>query len=242
MFEDSLMESGGKIRTNAKWTTAFSTLVQLSIIGILVLLPLIFTEALPKAQLNSLFILTPPPPPPPPPPPAPPRVVRRVSEIVNDTLRTPSKIPKKIEHIVEDEAPPPASAGVIGGVVGGVPGGTPGGVIGSLVSSNAPPPPPAPKAPTGPKKVSSGVMEGNLIKRIDPPYPNMAKIAHIQGDVVLQATISKQGTIENLRGVSGHPILIQAAMEAVRQWRYRPYELNSEPVEVETTVTVRFHM
>jgi|SRR5437016_4083384 len=239
MFEDSLMESGGKIRTNAKWTTALSTMVQLGIIGVLVLLPLIFTEALPKAQLSSFLMLQPPPPPPPPPPPAPPHVVRRVSEVVNDTLRTPSKIPKKIEHIVEDEAPPPATSV---GVVGGVAGGTPGGVIGSLVSS-APPPPPPPKAPpSGPKKVSSGVMEGNLIKRIDPPYPNMAKIAHIQGDVVLQATISKQGSIENLRGVSGHPILIQAAMEAVRQWRYKPYELNNEPVEVETTVTVRFHM
>lgn len=239
MFEDSLMESGGKIRTKAKWTTTASFLLQFGVVGILVLLPLIFTEALPKGQLTT-FLIAPPPPPPPPPPPAPVHVVKRVSEIVNGELRTPSKIPKKIEHIVEDEAPPPASSGVIGGVVGGVPGGTTGGVIGGLVTSTAPPPQVA--KPVGPKKVSSGVMEGNLLKRIDPPYPSMAKIAHIQGDVVLQATISKQGTIENLRGVSGHPILIQAAMEAVRQWRYRPYELNNEPVEVETTVTVRFHM
>src|SRR5437016_5514572 len=183
MFEDSLMESGGKLRTNAKWTASASFLVQVGLVGILVLLPLIFTEALPKGQLNALFIIAPPPPPPPPPPPAPPHVVQRVSEIVNDQLRTPSKIPKKIEHIVEDEAPPPANSGVIGGVVGGVPGGTVGGVIGSLVTSAAPPPPPAPK-PTGPKKVSSGVMEGNIIRKIDPPYPSMAKIAHIQGDVV----------------------------------------------------------
>jgi len=241
MFEDSLMESGGKIRTNAKWTTLSSFMIQCGIVAVLVLLPLIFTEALPKGQLNALFILAPPPPPPPPPPPAPPHVVRPGSEVVNGGLSPPSKIPKKSEHIVEDEAPPPANSGVIGGVVGGVPGGTPGGVIGSLVTSAAPPPPPAPK-PTGPKKVSSGVMEGNIIRKIDPPYPSMAKIAHIQGDVVLQAMISKGGTIENLRGVSGHPILIQAAMEAVRQWKYRPYELNGEPVEVETTITVRFHM
>jgi protein TonB len=85
-------------------------------------------------------------------------------------------------------------------------------------------------------------MEGNLVRRIEPTYPNMAKVAHIQGDVVLQATISKQGTIENLRSLNGHPILVAAAMDAVKQWRYRPYELNGEPVEVETTVTVRFHM
>ena len=240
MFEDSLMESGGKIQTKAKWTTMFSFLLQFVIVGIMVLIPLIFTEALPKGQLNALFLAPPPPPPPPPPPAAPIHPVKRVSEIVNGEIRTPSKIPKKIEKIVEDEAPPPAAQGVIGGVVGGVPGGTAGGVIGGLVTSTAPPPQVA--RPVGPKKVSQGVMEGNLKTKIDPPYPSMAKIAHIQGDVVLQATISKGGTIENLRAVSGHPILIQAAMEAVRQWRYKPYELNNEPVEVETTVTVRFRM
>jgi protein TonB len=70
----------------------------------------------------------------------------------------------------------------------------------------------------------------------------MARIAHIQGDVVLQATISKNGSIENLHAISGHPILIQAALDAVRQWKYKPYILNSEPVEVETQITVKFHM
>jgi len=86
------------------------------------------------------------------------------------------------------------------------------------------------------------VAEGNKINAPNPSYPQMAKIAHIQGDVVLQATISKNGTIENLRAVSGHPILIQAALDAVRQWKYKPYILNGEPVEVETQVTVKFHM
>jgi protein TonB len=70
----------------------------------------------------------------------------------------------------------------------------------------------------------------------------MARIAHIQGDVVLQATISKNGTVENLHAISGHPILIQAALDAVRQWKYKPYVLNGEPVEVETTIKVQFHM
>src|SRR2546421_8779975 len=139
MFEDSLMESGRRIRTKTGWTTTFSFLFQFAIVGVLVLLPLIFTEALPKGQLTT-FLIVPPPPPPPPPPPAPVHVVKRVSEMVNNELRTPSKIPKKIEKIVEDEAPPPASSGVIGGVVGGVPGGSAGGVIGGLVTSTAPPP------------------------------------------------------------------------------------------------------
>jgi protein TonB len=237
MFEDSLVESAGRIKTNQRWTTPLSFLVQALLIGVLVLIPLILTEGLPTRMLMAA-IVAPPPPPPPPPPPAPVQHVQRVSEIVDGALRTPSKIPKKIEMIKEDEAPPPSN-GVMGGVVGGVPGGSAGGVIGGLISSTAPPPKVA-----APQKlrISSGVAEGNLINKVEPPYPQMAKIAHVQGDVVLQALISKQGTIENLRAVSGHPILIQAAMDAVKQWRYKPYLLNGDPVEVETTITVRFHM
>jgi protein TonB len=215
-----------------------SFIVQICIIGFLVLLPLIITEGLPTRMLMAA-IVAPPPPPPPPPPPAPQiQHVQRVSEIVNGELRTPSKIPKKIEMIKEEEAPPP-STGVMGGVVGGVPGGSAGGVIGGLISSAAPPPKVA-----APQKlrISSGVALGNKISGADPAYPQMAKIAHVQGDVILQATISKNGTITNLRAVSGHPILIQAAMDAVKEWRYRPYLLNGEPVEVETTITVKFHM
>lgn len=238
MFEDSLMESGHRIKTKQGMTMSLSFIVQAVLIGFLILLPLIITEGLPARMLMAA-IVAPPPPPPPPPPPAPtPHVVQRVSEIVNGELRTPSKIPKKIEMIKEEEAPPP-STGVMGGVVGGVPGGSAGGVIGGLISSTAPPPKVA-----APQKlrISSGVAEGNLVNKVEPQYPQMAKVAHVQGDVVLQALISKNGAIENLRAVSGHPILIQAAMEAVKQWRYKPYLLNGEPVEVETTITVKFHM
>lgn len=238
MFEDSLMESGGRIKTNQKWTGLISTLVQLGLVGFLVLLPLIFTEALPKGQLTTWLVA--PPPPPPPPPPAAPQIqhVQKVSEIVDGSLRTPSKIPKKIQMIKEEEAPA-QNAGVVGGVVGGVPGGSANGVIGGIIGSAAPPP----KVATPQKlRVSSGVAEGLKVHDVTPTYPQMARIAHIQGDVLLQATISKSGVIENLRGVSGHPILIQAAMDAVKQWKYKPYILNGEPVEVETTIKVQFHM
>lgn len=104
-------------------------------------------------------------------------------------------------------------------------------------------PQPVPATPAVQRlRVSSGVLEGNLVNKVEPQYPQMAKIAHVQGYVVLQSLISKQGTVENLRAISGHPILLQAAMDAVRQWRYRPYILNGQPVEVESTITVRFHM
>src|ERR1051326_4700647 len=223
MFEDSLMESGGRIKTNQKWTGLVSTVVRLGLVGFLVLLPLIFTEALPKGQLTTWLVA--PPPPPPPPPPAAPKIehVQRVSEIVNGALQAPTKIPKQVKMIQEDEPPPP-SAGVVGGVVGGVPGGSAGGVIGSIVGSTAPPP----KVATPQKvKVSSGVMEGQKLNAPNPTYPQMARIATIQGEVILQATISKTGSIENLRAVNGHPILIQAALDAVRQWKYKPYILNA---------------
>jgi protein TonB len=84
--------------------------------------------------------------------------------------------------------------------------------------------------------------EGDLIHKVLPIYPPLARSARIQGDVVLQAVISRQGAIENLRVLAGHPMLVPAAIEAVRQWRYRPYVLNSEPVEVETQVTVKFSL
>jgi TonB family protein len=97
---------------------------------------------------------------------------------------------------------------------------------------------------TGPRKlrISSGVAEANLIHKVDPQYPLMAQQAHIQGDVVMQCIIDKEGNVANLRAMSGHPVLIQAAIDAVKQWKYKGYRLNGEPVEVETTVTVKFHM
>jgi len=83
-------------------------------------------------------------------------------------------------------------------------------------------------------------MEANLVHRVQPTYPPLARAARIQGPVVLQAVISKSGTIENLQVLNGHPMLVRSALEAVRQWRYRPYFLNGEPVEVETQITVNF--
>jgi protein TonB len=242
MFEDSLIESGGRLKTKRGWTSIISFLLQIGIIGVMVLIPLIFTEALPKQQLMT-FLVAPPPPPPPPPPPAatPVKIVKQIqTDIVNGELRTPTKIPKKVQMIKEDEAPPPAmaSTGVVGGVPGGVPGGSMGGVIGSVLSST---PVAVPKVATPQRvRVSSGVQSGLLVRKVAPQYPPLARQARIQGTVVLQAQISKEGNIENLQLISGHPMLAPAAIEAVKQWKYRPYLLNGEPVEVETQVQVNF--
>ncbi len=84
------------------------------------------------------------------------------------------------------------------------------------------------------------MMEGNLIYKVQPAYPPMARSARIQGAVVVRAIISRSGAIENLQVLAGHPLLVKAAIDAVSQWRYRPYILNDEPVEVETQITVNF--
>ncbi|MBV9340366.1 MAG: TonB family protein [Acidobacteria bacterium] len=238
MFEDSLIESGGKLKTSRPATAAFSFGLQAVIVGILVLIPLLFTEALPKTQLMT-FLVAPPPPPPPPPPPAAVKVVKKIeTEIVNNQLRTPTKIPKKVEMIKEEEPPPP-SVGVVGGVPGGVPGGQMGGVIGGIISST---PVAVPKVAAPQRvRVSQGVTQGLVIHRVQPIYPQMAKIARVQGPVVLAAIIGKDGTIQNLHVLStASPLLNQAALDAVKQWRYRPYILNGEPVEVDTQITVNF--
>ena len=241
MFEDSLIESGGKPKTKRGWTSLLSFILQAMIIGVMVLIPLIFTEALPKAQLMTFLVA---PPPPPPPAAAPVKIVHQVqTDIVNGQLRTPTKIPKKVEMIKEDEAPPPvmAATGVVGGVPGGVPGGSMGGVLGSIASAGAVVA--MPKIATPQRvRVSSGVQSGLLIRKVQPTYPPLARQARIQGTVVLQAQISKTGDIENLQLVSGHPMLAPAAIEAVKQWKYKPYLLNGEPVEVETTVQVNFSL
>jgi protein TonB len=236
MFEDSLIESGNKLKTKRGRTSTFAFLLQAIIIGVMVLIPLLFTEALPKTQLMT-FLVAPPPPPPPPPPPAAVKIVKQVqTDIINGQLRTPTKIPKKVEMIKEEEAPPPMT-GVVGGVPGGVPGGSMGGVMGSIIGGT---PVAVPKVAVQRVRVSQGVTQGMVVHRVNPTYPPLARTARVQGAVVLAAIIGKDGAIQNLHVISGHPLLTQAALDAVKQWRYKPYILNGEPVEVDTQITVNF--
>jgi periplasmic protein TonB len=209
-------------------------------IAVLIIVPLIRYQALPAAMW-SMTLTAPPPPPPPPPPPAaaPVRVIRRVTEA--DLMKAPTVIPKTIQPIKDEPTPVQPSVGVVGGVPGGMPGGTPGGVLGSILTSSAVAPPPPPKA-AAPKRirVSSGVEAAQIISQPQPEYPALAKMARIQGVVKLEAVISKDGTIQELKVISGHPLLVKAAVAAVQQWRYRPTLLSGEPVEVQTEVDVVF--
>lgn len=240
MFSQSFVEENDADRKRKRATQTGSFVIQAIIVGLLCLAPVWFVDVLPVQSLAT-FLVAPPPPPPPPPPAAPSVKVERVSEVVNGTLRTPSRIPEKIKMIKEEETAPPSGGGVIGGVEGGVPGGQVNGVLGSILTSSHTTQAVV-VAPPRRIRVSTGISEGMLVHRVEPVYPVIAARARIQGTVQLRALIAKDGSIENLQVITGHPILQQSALEAVKQWRYKPYILNGEPLEVETIVIVNFHM
>jgi protein TonB len=155
--------------------------------------------------------------------------------MMNNQLTAPTKIPHDIKMVASKEAPPTSNFGVAG--MEGL-GGSSSAMNDSLFGAANKPKVKA----EAPKKVniSAGVAVGMLLQKTTPLYPPIAKAARVSGTVVLQATISKTGLIENLRVISGPAMLQQAALDAVKTWRYRPYLLNNEPVEVETTVNVIF--
>ncbi len=237
MFEDSLMESGNRIKRKNKFWSFVAFLLNAGALLALVIWPLLHPEALPKQMMATLMVAPSPPPAPPPAAPAPKAQMK--SELLSEELQAPSRIPKARKQVDEAAIPQPISSLTdVGDLSNGVPGG-----IGAIIDGveTGRPAVVKPRAPIS-LNVLSGVMAGYLLAKTLPQYPAIAKAAHIQGIVVLQATISKSGSIQNLRVVSGPPMLQQAAMDAVRSWRYKPYLLNGEPVEVETTINVVFNL
>ncbi len=233
MFEDSLVESQGRIQgTQSKWFAVGSKFfAQSGLLLLLILYPLLHPEALPKQSIERLLIA-----PPPPRAPAPVEIHHAAAPAsshpalsLQAQLQAPATIPT---HISNDsgEAPPPNSWG---GIPGGDPAAIPAGIpLGSPTSINVVRPP----APQHPMKVSMGVATGQLLNPIRPIYPAIAKAARIQGTVVIEATISRQGTIENLQVTEGPQMLRQAAIDAVAAARYRPFFLNGEPVDGQTSI------
>jgi periplasmic protein TonB len=238
MFADSLLESQWANRSHRGWTTLASFALQVLGVGILLLLPLIFSEGLPKLRLTSIGAPIGPPP------------GRRADaarhpsgpthgNVHPSQIVTPLQVPREIAR-AGNEVPIPDVDACAECVPGGT--GLPGEnnpVPGSVGWAPAIAPPPPPR-PTPPSPRVSVIMEGNLIYKVQPVYPAMARAARVQGAVPLRAIISRSGAIENLQVVGGHPLLVKAAIDAVRQWRYRPYILNGQPIEVETQVTVNF--
>jgi protein TonB len=239
MFDEMVVSSPNPKKTNKPWTVVLSMIFQTAFLAVLILIPLIYTEALPKTMMATLLVAPPPPPPPPPPPMA--QVVHvkpQVHLMDAGKLVQPKAIPKDIK-IIKEDAPDMSSMGMQGGVVGGVAGGQMGGVIGGVIGGSGP----APPKPTQTRIRQGGnVTAAKLVNRVQPLYPPLARQTRISGTVRLHAIIGKNGGVEQLEVMSGHPLLVQAALDAVKQWRYQPTQLNGDPVEVDTTIDVIFSL
>jgi protein TonB len=233
MFEDSTFESTGRIRTRSRSWMLAALCCNSSILLAMILIPLVYPEALPR--LSTIWLLEAPAPPPPPvqPRPEPVHPLHGTSEMQDGHVLAPSRIPTGITVYKGVEEAPSETIGINEGI----PGGAGDGKNPFFGNCTAPNVRPEVKAPV---RVSSLVVAGLLVRKTLPAYPPIARAARQEGTVVLQATISTAGTIENLRVSSGPAMLRQAALDAVQNWRYKPYELNGEPVEVETTVNVVF--
>ena len=230
MFEQTFVEG----KTKKTWTVLIAFIAQTVFIIVAVILPMIYFDVLPKTTFTS-FLVAPPPPPPPPPPPAAVAVVKIVKVIPRQfdagRLMAPKSVPKEIATIREEELPPASTGvgGVMGGIPGGVAGGTPGGVLGSILSStptNMPPPPPPPVKAVTLKRITIGgnVQQAKLVRQPKPVYPPLAKQARISGVVHLAAVISKDGTIQDLKVISGSPswsaLPLLRPIPAIRCWRW----------------------
>ncbi|HXW16856.1 MAG TPA: energy transducer TonB [Candidatus Acidoferrales bacterium] len=242
MFDDLVESSVVPKRTNKSWTVTLSFIIQGAIVFVLILIPLIYTEALPKQLLTTFLVAPAPPPPPPPPAAAVQRIVKPVARLIQQgKMMAPTVIPKKVEMIKEEELPPDVGAvGVVGGVPGGVPGGQAGGVLGGIIGGSGSGLPPPPKPTQSRIRVGGNVQAAKMVRQVQPIYPQIAKTAHVSGTIILHAVISKDGSVQELTYISGPPLLMKSAMDAVREWRYQPTLLNGEPVEVDTTISVIF--
>jgi periplasmic protein TonB len=234
MFEDSLIESTRHIAKRRGWTTLVSTSIQIVLMALLIVLPLLRTNAISSRRLSTpvlAYISAP----------TPMTGSHRPSGAADSGSKKtaiiemvqPRSIPRRIVFGSDPvgrqaELEPPCLIGC--GNVNGVNHG-----IGDLPLPIASPPPPPKRSP-----IISKFDPGQVIRRVEPPYPPLARVARVQGLVQLHAIISRAGVIEKLEVVSGNPLLDKAALDAVSQWRFRPYILNGQPIEVETEITVNF--
>jgi protein TonB len=235
MFEDATFDSRSIQRSQAPRWMLLTLTINLGVVATMIVLPLMYPASLPTQLLQrALYVPTVP-------AAAEEHPAAHQASASASPLRNLLLIPNSTLPIISrepvGEAPSPTGFNVDSGVPGGD--GVPGGST-KVFQPN--PPPVIQKAQPATMTISGGVLEGMLISKTTPAYPTIARAVHASGTVVLAATISKEGMIENLHVLSGHPLLTQAALDAVKTWRYRPFLLNGQPVEVETTINVIFSM
>ena len=251
-LDGALLDNTVHKRKTADWLISFA--VHAAIVAALIIVPMFFTQALDLTRSEITYLAAPPTPYAPPPPPAAVASVTPATRrpvIRPSTLTMPIAIPRKVE-VLHDAASESAdldaaAAGVPGGVVGGVPGGVLGGVLGGVGTVAPPPPPPPPPAAVavasnGPLHIGGDVKSPRAISTPQPKYPMLALQGRIEGDVEIDAVIDKDGNVVQERVMSGPPLLVSAAMDAVKHWKYQPTFLNGAPWPIELTINVTFSL
>jgi protein TonB len=219
------------------------------VILLIVVLPLVFFQLMPEVDLLTFLIAAPAPPLPPPPPP-PEQKTPTQGKRANPKIQfrfidsIPDQLPFGIPVLWDEPQPVISSAGIEGFGLGMLGTGDPAGAAGidSILHSSAPtvPPPPPPPPPRKPLLIGGKVQEAKLILKVPPVYPEIARRAHISGLVVLEVTIDEEGNVTGWKTQQGHPVLVEAAVQAVKQWKYSPTLLNGEPLQVVSTVNINF--
>ena len=244
---DQLIESSTHRERRSRSLVVLSLMIHSILLGGLIVVPLVYYQILPELPARPERVVLTEVLPPEPPKPEPVVAKPQVKEITLDPkiFFPPTEIPTTIP-VALDEIPEVTSlTGIIdknlgavsGGIPGVIPGGRTGGVIGSLKTEAPLPVLPTKKTPI---RIGGDVQASRLVHRVEPDYPELAKRARVSGLVILQVVVSEEGLVEDVKIIRGHPLLNEAAVRAVRQWRYSPYLLNGDPIPVTATVTVNF--
>ena len=238
LFSTAIIEEDARAKGKRAAQTGFALAVQVAVVGALLLIPLVFTEGMDLYKVNSAILIAPPPPAAPPPPMAHAQAVAPKPSFIKAQLTAPTVIPKKIATNVADAS---AAAPAIAGMAGGVPGGM-GDVLGGIATGAPPPPPPAAEKPKGPIRITTGMKEPSLLYAPPVVYSPVARLAHIEGTVVVEAIIDEQGNVTQVHLLSGPPLLVDGAMKAVAARRYAPTILDGQPVAIRLTVKVDYRL
>jgi protein TonB len=248
VFLNALLEMPSTKRTRRsplEWAAAGG--LHIALIAALILVPLYTTGTIQLSEREEIPLVAPPPPAPPPPVgrAVVPRTAHTHARLTYELgkFSAPTSIPKKLSS-EDGAAAPPDLSGVVGGVPGGVIGGQIGGVVGGVLGGTEPSAPAPPQLTRPARKivrVGSNLKAPRQTSSVQPEYPTLARQARIFGTVVVDAVIDERGNVIQARAVSGHPLLIDAALRAVLQWKYEPTSLNGQPISVELRLLVNFN-
>jgi periplasmic protein TonB len=246
MFDLVLGKIERPYRKRSTGATTASVFGHVVVIGTVVVLPLLFaTEHLPKVPVMMAFVAPPAAPPPPPPPPPAPASAKTRPAAAAPSSTNPNAAPLEVPTQIKPEPAVAPSGGQPGGVEGGIEGGVAGGIVGGLIAEAIPPPappPPPPPPPREPVRIGGLVVAPALRTRVEPEYPPLAVAAHVEGMVILEATVDTEGRVTDVRILRSIGFLDKAAINAVQQWRYAPLTLNGMPTPFVLTVTLNFSL